>query len=146
MSVSLADLLPDAQWDPSSDVLLERFLRYTAGKRLALYPAQEEAILELLDGKNVILNTPTGSGKSLVASAMLFASLARGQRAVYTCPIKALVNEKWMALCREFGRITWVSRPATPRSTAMRRSFAAPRRCSRTLHCAAGATPSSPTW
>ena len=103
MSVSLADLLPDAQWDPSSDVLLDRFLEYTAGKRLTLYPAQEEAILELLDGKNVILNTPTGSGKSLVASAMHFASLARGQRSVYTCPIKALVNEKWMALCREFG-------------------------------------------
>ena len=94
VSASLADLLPDAQWDPSSDVLLERFLQYAAGKHLTLYPAQEEAILELLDGKNVILNTPTGSGKSLVASAMLFASLARGQRAVYTCPIKALVNEK----------------------------------------------------
>jgi len=103
VSVSLVDLLPDAKWDPSSDVLLERFLQYTSGKHLALYPAQEEAILELLDGKNVVLNTPTGSGKSLVASAMLFASLARGQRAVYTCPIKALVNEKWMALCREFG-------------------------------------------
>src|SRR5580700_277724 len=98
MSASLADLLPDASssLDPSSDVLLDRFLRYAAGKNLTLYPAQEEAILELLDGKNVILNTPTGSGKSLVASAMLFASLARGQRAVYTCPIKALVNEKWM--------------------------------------------------
>jgi Domain of unknown function (DUF3516)/DEAD/DEAH box helicase/Helicase conserved C-terminal domain len=103
MSVSLADLLPDASWDPSSDVLLDRFLQYTTGKRLALYPAQEEAILELLDGKNVVLNTPTGSGKSLVASAMLFAALARGQRAVYTCPIKALVNERWMGLCREFG-------------------------------------------
>src|SRR5262245_65870531 len=82
VSVSLADFLADAQWDPSSDVLLDRFLRYTAGKHLALYPAQDEAILELLDGKNVILNTPTGSGKSLVASAMLFAALARGQRAV----------------------------------------------------------------
>ena len=103
MSVSLADLLPDASWDPSGDVLLDRFLQYTAGRRLTLYPAQEEAILELLDGKNVVLNTPTGSGKSLVAFAMLFASLARGQRAVYTCPIKALVNEKWMGLCREFG-------------------------------------------
>jgi hypothetical protein len=103
MSVSLADLLPDASWDPSSDVLLDRFLEYTAGRGLTLYAAQEEAILELLDGKNVVLNTPTGSGKSLVASAMLFASLARGQRAVYTCPIKALVNEKWMGLCREFG-------------------------------------------
>ena len=103
MSVSLADLLPDALRNPSNDVLLDRFLEYTTGRRLTLYPAQEEAILELLDGKNVVLNTPTGSGKSLVASAMIFASLARGQRAVYTCPIKALVNEKWMGLCREFG-------------------------------------------
>ena len=59
--------------------------------------------LALLDGQNVILNTPTGSGKSLVASALLFAALARGERAVYTCPIKALVNERWMDLCREFG-------------------------------------------
>ena len=73
MAVSLADLLPDASWDPSSDVLLDRFLQYAGGKGLVLYPAQEEAILELLDGKNVVLNTPTGSGKSLVASAMLFA-------------------------------------------------------------------------
>lgn len=100
---SLGDLLADAQWDPSADVLLTRFLQYAAGRRLTLYPAQEEAVLELLEGKNVILNTPTGSGKSLVASAMLFESLAKGRRAVYTCPIKALVNEKWMALCREFG-------------------------------------------
>ncbi len=101
--MSLADLLPDASQDPSSDVLLDRFLDYTSARNLTLYPAQEEAILELLDGKNVILNTPTGSGKSLVASALIFAALARGRRAVYTCPIKALVNEKWMGLCREFG-------------------------------------------
>src|SRR5229473_5133199 len=103
MSVSLASLLPDASWDSSSELLLDRFLEYTTGRHLTLYPAQEEAILELLDGKNVVLNTPTGSGKSLVASAMLFASLAHRRRAVYTCPIKALVNEKWMDLCREFG-------------------------------------------
>jgi len=98
---SLSDLLPRGV--VSSDTLLDRFLDYAAGKGLALYPAQEEAILALLDGQNVILNTPTGSGKSLVASSMLFAALARGERAVYTCPIKALVNEKWMGLCREFG-------------------------------------------
>jgi len=102
MSPLLADLLPDTD-DPSADDLLGRFLDYTAAKGLSLYPAQEEAILDLLDGKNVVLNTPTGSGKSLVASAMLFAALARGRRAVYTCPIKALVNEKWMGLCRDFG-------------------------------------------
>ncbi|MBI3192489.1 MAG: DUF3516 domain-containing protein, partial [Pedosphaera parvula] len=64
---------------------------------------QEEAILELFEEKNVILNTPTGSGKSLVAAALHFQALARGRRSVYTCPIKALVNEKWLALCREFG-------------------------------------------
>ena len=96
-----------SDWLPSpgapADELLDLFLRYVESRGLALYPAQEEAILALLDGQNVILNTPTGSGKSLVASAMIFAALARGERSVYTCPIKALVNEKWMALCREFG-------------------------------------------
>jgi superfamily II RNA helicase len=86
-----------------SDELLGRFLDYVAGKGLELYAAQEEAILELFEEKNVILNTPTGSGKTLVASALHFASLARGRRSVYTSPIKALVNEKWMALCRELG-------------------------------------------
>jgi len=83
--------------------LLDRFLEYMQGRKIQLYSAQEEAILELFDEKNVILNTPTGSGKSLVATALHFQSLARGRRSVYTCPIKALVNEKWLALCREFG-------------------------------------------
>ena len=100
--MTLYDLLPRDE-NFSSDNLLGKFLNYTEARRLTLYPAQEEAILELFEEKNVILNTPTGSGKSLVASALHFASLARGRRSVYTCPIKALVNEKWMALCREFG-------------------------------------------
>jgi superfamily II RNA helicase len=102
MAGPLHALLPPGD-SPSSDELLGRFLDYVAGRGLTLYPAQEEAILELFEGKNVILNTPTGSGKSLVASALHFASLAHGRRSVYTCPIKALVNEKWMALCRELG-------------------------------------------
>jgi superfamily II RNA helicase len=84
-------------------VLLGRFLEYVEGRGLTLYPAQEEAILELFEGKNVILNTPTGSGKSLVALALHFKAVAQGKRSVYTCPIKALVNEKFIALCREFG-------------------------------------------
>ncbi len=89
--------------DCSSDELLSRFLDYVAEKNLELYPAQEEAILELFEDKNVILATPTGSGKSLVATAMHFRSLAQGRRSIYTCPIKALVNEKFLALCRDFG-------------------------------------------
>jgi len=95
--------LTSANGVPDNGTLLDRFLDYVTEKRLQLYPAQEAAILELFDDKNVILNTPTGSGKSLVASALHFQSLAQGRRSVYTCPIKALVNEKWLALCREFG-------------------------------------------
>jgi superfamily II RNA helicase len=88
---------------PGNDELLGRFLEYVEGRHLQLYPAQESAILELYEEKNVILNTPTGSGKSLVAAALHFKALAQGRRSIYTCPIKALVNEKWLALCHEFG-------------------------------------------
>ena len=102
MAVTLYDLIP-RDGNPGSDVLLGRFLEYAEARRLQLYPAQESAILELFDEKNVILNTPTGSGKSLVAAALHFQAIARGRRSIYTCPIKALVNEKFMALCREFG-------------------------------------------
>ena len=102
MSLSLLDgLSPDGNHSP--DDLLGRFLEYVESKGMNLYPAQEEAILEVFAGKNVILNTPTGSGKSLVASALHFQALMAGRRSVYTCPIKALVNEKWLALCHEFG-------------------------------------------
>src|SRR5688572_27340802 len=94
--------LPSSR-DCTGEELLGRFLDYVAELKLTLYPAQEEAILELFEDRNVILNTPTGSGKSLVATALHFKSMARGQRSVYTCPIKALVNEKFLALCRDFG-------------------------------------------
>ena len=102
MPATLYDLIPrDEQL--SNDVLLGRFLEYAEARRLQLYPAQETALLELFDEKNVILNTPTGSGKTLVATALHFQAIAKGRRSIYTCPIKALVNEKFMALCREFG-------------------------------------------
>ena len=85
------------------DDLLEGFVAWTTDMGLELYPAQEEAILELLAGNHVILATPTGSGKSLVATAAHAAALARGERSVYTAPIKALVSEKFFALARDFG-------------------------------------------
>lgn len=87
----------------NNDAILNGFLDYLAYKDLELYPAQEEAILALLEGQNVILNTPTGSGKSLVALALHFQSLSNGRRSFYTCPIKALVNEKFRDLCAAFG-------------------------------------------
>ncbi len=87
----------------SADSILNGFLSAISARDIELYPAQEEAILEIMSGKNVILNTPTGSGKSLVASAMHFKALAEGKRSYYTCPIKALVSEKFFALCADFG-------------------------------------------
>lgn len=101
MSVPLE--LPPAGALPGPDELLNRFLNYVSGIGINLYPAQEEALLAVFDGHNVILNTPTGSGKSLAAVAMHFKSAALGRRSVCTCPIKALVNEKFLALCRDFG-------------------------------------------
>ncbi len=86
-----------------ADAVLDRFLEAMAARNLELYPEQEEAVLELFAGRNVILNTPTGSGKSLVAAAFHYKALCEGRRSVYTCPIKALVNEKFLALCRDFG-------------------------------------------
>jgi len=87
----------------TSDEVMARFLTVMAERGLELYAEQEEAILELFAGNNVILATPTGSGKSLVAAALHFKALCAGERSVYTCPIKALVNEKFLALCRDFG-------------------------------------------
>jgi len=94
---------PDVRGDVSSDWLLERMLGYVESIGLELYPAQEEAILAVCAGQNVVLNTPTGSGKSLVGAAACFAALARDERAFYTAPIKALVSEKFFDLCRLFG-------------------------------------------
>ena len=97
---TLRDLPPV---DAPSSVILDTFLAYVAERGLDLYPAQEEAILELLDGANVILNTPTGSGKSLVAEAAHYDALVHNERSYYTSPIKALANEKFFALVRTFG-------------------------------------------
>ena len=99
-NAGLLDRLPLGS-DP--DELLEGFVAWATDTGLTLYPAQEEAILELLAGNHVILATPTGSGKSLVATAAHAAALARGERSVYTAPIKALVSEKFFALARDFG-------------------------------------------
>jgi superfamily II RNA helicase len=101
-STSLADRIPPRPGSPP-DELLELFLGHVRALGLDLYPAQEQAILELVTGANVILATPTGSGKSLVALALHFFATSEGQRSFYTAPIKALVNEKFFALCRDFG-------------------------------------------
>ncbi|MCG7580930.1 RNA helicase [Mycolicibacterium sp. OfavD-34-C] len=95
--------LPPAPAGADPDELFESFSQWAQSNGTALYPAQEEALIELVSGANVILATPTGSGKSLVATGALYAALAAGRRSFYTAPIKALVSEKFFALCAVFG-------------------------------------------
>lgn len=85
------------------DEVFASFAAWAQACGTELYPAQQEALIELLSGANVILATPTGSGKSLVATGAQYAALAAGARSYYTAPIKALVSEKFFALCAVFG-------------------------------------------
>lgn len=86
-----------------ADELFTAFAAWAEAAGTTLYPAQEEALIELVSGANVILATPTGSGKSLVATGAIYAQLAAGATSYYTAPIKALVSEKFFALCDVFG-------------------------------------------
>src|SRR3954464_12887628 len=98
--MSLVDALPT---ESSADSIYAAFSAWVSGQGLNLYPHQEEAAIELFDDNNVVLATPTGSGKSMVAVAAHFAALAEGRTTFYTAPIKALVSEKFFALCEIFG-------------------------------------------
>jgi hypothetical protein len=95
-----------ASWIPRTDdpdAVYDALTTWAEGQGLSLYPHQDEAVIELLGGSNVVLATPTGSGKSLVAVAAHAAALAGDRVSFYTAPIKALVSEKFFALCEIFG-------------------------------------------
>ncbi|MCX6867636.1 MAG: DEAD/DEAH box helicase [Verrucomicrobia bacterium] len=106
----------------STDEILGVFLDWLIETNIEPYAHQEQAVLELFSGHNVILNTPTGSGKSLVALALHFKAICQRRRSYYTVPIKALANEKFLGLCQLLGRA--------------RRSSAALRKSSPTSRCA----------
>lgn len=110
---SLGALSP-SWWEPAegeepepwctADEAFERFLGWCDERGIELWEHQEEALMNLAAGDHVILGTPTGSGKSLVALGMLFLGMAQGRRAYYTAPIKALVSEKFFDLVEVLGR------------------------------------------
>jgi len=62
-----------------------------------LYPPQEDAIKAgVLDGKNLVLASPTASGKTLVAElAVLKSILEHDGKALYLTPLRALASEKF---------------------------------------------------
>ncbi|GAA2186279.1 DEAD/DEAH box helicase [Leucobacter alluvii] len=101
--MNLGTILDSTHFD-ESDEAFAAFEEWAWEERaLRLYPAQEEAVLGIALGSNVILATPTGTGKSLVAIGAHFIALAEGRRTVYTAPIKALVSEKFFDLVDVFG-------------------------------------------
>jgi superfamily II RNA helicase len=97
---TLTERLPGTT-DP--DAVFDAFNTWAEEQGLTLYPAQTEALIEVVSGSNVILSTPTGSGKSMVATGAHFAAMAAGRRTFYTAPIKALVSEKFFSLISVFG-------------------------------------------
>lgn len=104
--MKLLDQLPAAAAGTKTidpDEIYTSFLEWVESRGMSLYPAQDEAVMELVTGNNVILATPTGSGKSMVAIAAHYYAMAMDERSYYTAPIKALVSEKFFALCDIFG-------------------------------------------
>jgi hypothetical protein len=99
----LADLARIAAATDDPDEALAGFIAWVEQRGLTLYPAQEEALLEVFAGSHVVVNTPTGSGKSLIALGAHVAAMSSGRRSFYTAPIKALVSEKFFALCADLG-------------------------------------------
>ena len=100
MASALLDRMPRPY---DADQAFDAFAGFWRDRGLALYPAQEESLIEIVSGANLILSTPTGTGKSLVAIGAHFAALGEGKRSYYTAPIKALVSEKFFALVDIFG-------------------------------------------
>lgn len=74
---------------------------------VSLRPCQEKAVhAGLLEGKNLLVCTPTASGKTLIAEmACLTAILSRKGKAVYIVPLKALANEKFKDFTRRWGSL-----------------------------------------
>ena len=101
--MSLSERLPEPRPEIDPDEVFEAFVGWVREQGLEPYPAQQDALIEIVTGSNVILSTPTGSGKSLVAAGAHFTALAQGRRTFYTAPIKALVSEKFFALLDTFG-------------------------------------------
>ncbi|MEE1373213.1 MAG: DEAD/DEAH box helicase, partial [Parolsenella sp.] len=96
------DYEPEAPF--TADEALERYLDWCMSRGLELWPHQEEALLDLAAGDHVILGTPTGSGKSMVALGLCYLAICQHKRAYYTAPIKALVSEKFFDLVDAFGK------------------------------------------
>lgn len=77
--------------------------KFLWSRGLEPYPVQEQAISAIFAGKSLLVTVPTGTGKTLMAKAALFAAIGRGHRAIYTTPLRALTEEKYRELCEDFG-------------------------------------------
>lgn len=106
--------LPDdePQLSPAERFARARASRTHPGSQLGLFAAgldfplddfQVRACAEVEDGRGVLVAAPTGAGKTVVGEFAVHLALARGAKAFYTTPIKALSNQKYADLARVHG-------------------------------------------
>jgi helicase len=69
-----------------------------------LRPSQEKAVNQgLFGGKNMLVCTPTASGKTLIAEFIATKAIIEGKgKAIYIVPLKALANEKYKEFKRKY--------------------------------------------
>ncbi len=87
----------------AADIELAFYEKFLWGRGIEPYPVQEQAIRHIVAGTSVLVTVPTGTGKTLMAKAALQAAVMRGERAIYTTPLRALTEEKYRELCADFG-------------------------------------------
>ena len=102
----------EPELSPAERYARARAARHHAGSELGRFAArvgfplddfQRRACAEVEDGHGVLVAAPTGAGKTVVGEFAVHLALARGTKAFYTTPIKALSNQKHADLARVHG-------------------------------------------
>ncbi len=92
----------------SAQRLIPRVFDAFFGRHLRLLPAQEAAIPLIIQGRNVLLISSTGSGKTEAVIAPIAERALRFSDqtyALYICPTKALINDLETRLASAFERL-----------------------------------------
>src|SRR5215831_10158961 len=93
----------DEQVEARSEATRADIAAFVARYPFPIDDFQLEAIAHLAADRSVLVAAPTGTGKTLVAEYAIWRAQKRGQRVIYTTPLKALSNQKYRDLRTIYG-------------------------------------------